>query len=236
MKLLNEFKLSVIIPTYNEEERIQQLVAFITEYGSYAICEIIVVDGGSTDNTCNAALSSGATVLHSDVCARSNQMNLGAKAATGNVLYFVHADVQLQPSFVADIRESIHLKYSAGCYRYQFDSAKRILKLNAYCTRFKGLMCRGGDQTLFVVKEVFDELNGFNQYYATMEDYDFIARLRSKHSFRIIPKNVLVSDRKYATNSWLRVQIVNFIAFTMFYLKVNPLEIKKTYSKLLTYR
>jgi rSAM/selenodomain-associated transferase 2 len=235
MNLSSEFKLSVIIPTYNEEERIQQLVEFIAEYGE-DVCEIIVVDGGSKDNTCKKAMSQGAKILVSEVCARANQMNMGAKVATGNVLYFVHADVRLQPSFVADIKESIQLDYSSGCYRYQFDSTKWILKANAYCTRFSGLMCRGGDQTLFVIKEVFDQLNGFNEYYSTMEDYDFIVRLRKEYTFRIIPKNVVVSARKYATNSWLRVQISNLIAFIMFYLRVNPLEIKKTYSKLLTYR
>jgi rSAM/selenodomain-associated transferase 2 len=235
MNLLTEFKLSVIIPTYNEGAGIQQLVVFIAEHGM-GVCEIIVVDGGSNDSTIEKASGAGAIVLKSDVCARANQMNLGANAATGNVLYFVHADVQLPSSFVADIRESIQLNYSSGCYRYQFDSDKTILKLNAYCTRFRGLMCRGGDQTLFVIKQVFDELNGFNEYYTVMEDFDFIIRLREKFSFRIIPKNVLVSARKYDSNSWLRVQIVNLIAFMMFNLKVNPLEIKKTYSKLLTYR
>jgi rSAM/selenodomain-associated transferase 2 len=235
MNLSSEFKLSVIIPTYNEEERIQQLVEFIAEHGE-DVCEIIVVDGGSKDNTCEKAMRQGAKILVSEVCARANQMNMGAKVATGNVLYFVHADVRLQPSFVADIKESIQLDYSSGCYRYQFDSTKWILKANAYCTRFSGLMCRGGDQTLFVIREVFDQLNGFNEYYSTMEDYDFIVRLRKEYSFRIIPKNVVVSARKYATNSWLRVQISNLIAFIMFYLRVNPLEIKKTYSKLLTYR
>jgi rSAM/selenodomain-associated transferase 2 len=235
MNLSSEFKLSVIIPTYNEEERIQQLVEFIAEHGEEA-CEIIVVDGGSIDKTCEKAMNQGAKVLTSNICARANQMNMGAKAATGNVLYFVHADVQLRPSFVADIKESIKLDFAAGCYRYQFDSTKRILKLNAYCTRFSGLMCRGGDQTLFVIKAVYDQLNGFNEYYSTMEDYDFIVRLRKEYSFRIIPKNVVVSARKYETNSWLRVQISNLIAFIMFYLRVNPLEIKKTYSKLLTYR
>jgi rSAM/selenodomain-associated transferase 2 len=236
MNLSTSFKLSVIIPTYNEQEGIQQLVAFIVQHGAADVCEIIVVDGGSTDSTCEHALRAGASVLKSEIRARANQMNLGAKAAVGNILYFVHADVKLLPSFVQDIKESIQLGYPAGCYRYQFDSDTRILKLNAYFTRFDRLICRGGDQTLFVIKEVFDKLNGFNEDYVVMEDYDFIVRLRKEYSFRIIPKNVLVSARKYATNSWLRVQIANLVAFGMFYLKVNPLEIKKTYGKLLTYR
>lgn len=162
-------------------------------------------------------------------------MNAGAQVAKGNVLYFVHADVELLPTFTSDIKEALAQNYQAGCYRYIFDSNKRILKINAYFTRFKSLMCRGGDQTLFVTKAVFNELSGYNEYYAVMEEYDFIRRLSRKHSFRIIPKNVIVSARKYDRNSWLRVQVVNLFTFIMFFLGRNPLDIKKTYSKLLNY-
>lgn len=235
MKSNQNIAISVIIPTYNEGDRTYRLVGFINQFAAGIVCETIVADAASTDNTCQQATLAGARVIQCSTKGRASQMNAGAKVAKGNVLYFVHADVELLPTFTSDIKEALAQNYQAGCYRYIFDSNKRILKINAYFTRFKSLMCRGGDQTLFVTKAVFNELSGYNEYYAVMEEYDFIRRLSRKHSFRIIPKNVIVSARKYDRNSWLRVQLVNLFTFIMFFLGRNPLDIKKTYSKLLNY-
>ncbi len=233
MKEFTDLQLSVIIPTLNEASRIQSLIQFIKQHGGNSVAEVIVVDGNSTDNTIEIAERAGAVVLRSPVRARANQLNAGAQFASGNVLYFVHADVKLQFSFSEDIRESLRLNFPAGCYRYLFDSDKRILKINAYFTRFSGLMCRGGDQTLYVTKSVFEELSGFDSYYTIMEDYDFIVRLRKKYAFRIIPKNVIVSARKYSGNSWLRIQVANLSVFLMFFLGRHPEKMKRVYYKLI---
>jgi len=228
---------SVIIPTINEAASIASLVTFIRENSAGANCEIVVVDGGSDDNTVKLAEQAGALVLHSSKKGRAAQMNLGSKHTTGSILYFVHADVQIPSSFMDDIQLTIQKGYDAGCYRYVFDSNKEILKVNAYFTRFDGLlMMRGGDQTLFVRREVFNTLKGFNEYYSIMEDYDFIIRLRKNHSFKIIQKDVIVSARKYETNSWLRVQFANLFIFILFRLERSPESMRMMYNKLLNYR
>ncbi|HYI79192.1 MAG TPA: glycosyl transferase, partial [Chryseolinea sp.] len=126
--------------------------------------------------------------------------------------------------------------HQAGCYRFKFDSSKFMLRFNSYCTRFKGIMCRGGDQTLFITKTLFLKLGGFNEYYTIMEDYDLIQRIREHAKFKIIPENVLVSARKYEKNSWLRVQSANFIVFMMYFLKKHPSQMKEAYRKMLNYR
>ena len=69
-----------------------------------------------------------------------------------------------------------------------------------------------------------------------MEDFDIIVRIRKVARFAIIPKDVLVSARKYDTNSWLRVQLANLTAFSLFFLKVPPTRIARTYKALLNYR
>ncbi len=228
-------KLSVIIPAFNEAQYIAERVRFAREYGGDAVCEVIVVDGRSEDQTKVFAEAAGARVLLSPVRSRAAQMNLGARHATGDVLYFVHADVQLLPSFAHDIATA--LAYSdAGCYRYVFDSPRFMLKINAWFTRFDRLMCRGGDQTLYVRRTVFEALNGFDEYYTIMEDYDFILRLRRQFRFHIIPKNVIVSARKYDTNSWLRVQWANLSVFIMFFQRQSPDAMRAKYRQLLTYR
>lgn len=228
--------ISVIIPTLNEEQNISKRIDFIQQFGREEVVEIIVVDGQSTDETRSLAAEAGAKVLIGPTQSRAAQMNHGARHASGEVLYFVHADVKLIHSFVQDIQDVIHGGYAAGCYRYRFDVDKIMLKVMAFFTRFDRIMCRGGDQTLCIKKEVFLALKGFDEYYTIMEDYDFIIRLKKNHKFKVIQKEVVVSARKYEMNSWFRVQSANLIIFIMFFLKRPPDQMKKMYKKLITYR
>lgn len=228
--------ISVIIPTFNEANNIVNLIQNLKEYGQNAIAEIIVVDADSSDDTAAVAHRAGAKVLNSAEPGRAIQMNLGAKKATGDILYFVHADTQINPDFVADIRQALAENYMLGCYRYVFDSPKPILKFNAYCTRFDRIWCRGGDQTLFVPKAIFTNLGGFKTDHRIMEDYEFILRARKQYQFKIIPKNVVVSARKYETNSYLRVQIANFSVFLLYFMGASQSRLVKTYKTMLNYR
>lgn len=118
----------------------------------------------------------------------------------------------------------------------QFDSPRRILQANGYFTRFNGIMCRGGDQILFIKKEVFNLLNGFIGDYVVIEDYDKIQRIQRKYPFKIIPKDILVSAQKYDTNSWVRVQVANLIAYLQYFLNRSPEKIALLYKKMLNYR
>jgi len=228
--------ISVIIPTFNEAENIARLVTSIKDLRRNEIIETLVVDAASSDATCSLAEQAGATVITTIQKSRACQMNIGAQQAKGEILYFVHADVKLLPSFVDDITRTVVDGYVSGCYRYVFDSKRFLLKVNAYFTRFDAIMCRGGDQTLFIQKKVFQSLGGFNELYTIMEDYDFLIRLRKNYTFKIIPKYIVVSARKYEANSWLRVQIANLSVFVMFFFRRSPHEMKQIYKILLTYR
>ena len=159
-------------------------------------------------------------------------MNLGAKQAMGDVFYFVHADVQLVSSFVEDIERALQT-CEAGCYRYVFDSNHALLKINAFFTRFPMMWCRGGDQTLFITRNLFEQLGGFDEYFEVMEDFDLIRRIKVHTRFHIIPKSVTASARKYEHNSYLKVQWVNLKAFRMFKRGVTPAEIRKYYKQAL---
>ncbi len=227
---------SAIIPTYNEADTIGRLVHDLRRYGGSQLIDILVVDADSPDGTADAARKAGATVCCPPKRGRAAQMNYGASRARGDVLYFIHADVQIHPNFTADIAYQLQTGSEAGCYRFRFDSPNPLLRFNSYGTRFSGLMSRGGDQTLFITRALFDRLGGFNEHYVIMEDFDMIARIRQVAHFAIIPKEVLVSARKYDTNSWLRVQLANLTAFSLFFLKVSPTRIARTYKALLNYR
>ncbi len=226
-------QISVIIPTLNEAAFIGPLVRFIKQHSSGHVAEVIVVDARSTDGTAEAATQAGAVVIRSTARCRAVQMNLGARKATGGILYFVHADVQLLPTFAHDILQALHSGACAGCYRYRFDSDSRLLRVNAWFTRFGSLVCRGGDQTLFIQRSLFEKLRGFDEWYTVMEDYDMVRRIAKAGRFTIIPKSIRVSARKYENNSWFRVQVANFTVFGMYVLGSSPNRMRRTYGRLL---
>jgi len=95
------------------------------------------------------------------------------------------------------------------------------------------MWCRGGDQTLFVTRQLFDELGGYDTHFRIMEEYDFIKRARQENPFKIIPKPVLVSARKYEHNGYLRVQIANLTVFNMYRLGCSQETLVNTYRNLL---
>ena len=228
--------LSVVIPTHNEAPTIAGLIQSLRRHDPRREVEILVVDAHSPDGTAAAARQAGATVLLAPKPGRAAQMNLGAAHAAGAVLYFVHADVGIHPDYVATIRAAVARGYGAGCYRFRFDSRHPLLRLNSYGTRFKGLMSRGGDQTLFITRALFARLGGFNERFVVMEDFEMIQRIRRQARFLLVPQDVLVSARKYETNGWLRVQVANLTAFSLYFLRVSPGRIARTYKAMLRYR
>jgi len=231
-------RISVIIPTLNEQMNIPALIESLQYSGGEALAEIIVVDAGSSDQTETVAQKAGAKVIKSPVRGRAVQMNYGVKFATGDILYFVHADTRVPVTFVSDIQQAIQEGYESGCYRFRFDSDKTMLKINNYLTHLNILTARGGDQTLFITRDLFTDLRGFDEYYVIMEEYDLLRRLwrKKRSAFKLIPKDVLVSARKYERNSWARVQFANLVAMTLFRLGTNPIRIARTYKKMLDYR
>lgn len=226
-------KLSVIIPTLNEAENIKKLIPFLFKQGGDFIHEILVVDGGSVDDTCQLAEELGAKVLRSEARSRAVQLNMGAQVAQANTLYFVHADSLPVLSFAEDIQIAIIKGYRAGCFRYRFDSDTLFLRLNSWFTKFNGLFSGGGDQTLFITRDFFNTLGGYDSEFCLMEDFELVKRIKKRTKFYVIPKSILVSARKYRDNSWLRVQLVNLYVFSLFHLGVAPQKLKKSYSTLL---
>lgn len=228
-------KISIIIPTYNEEATIGALVSFLKNNGREAIAEIIVVDGGSQDQTLTLAGEAGAIALLAPQKGRATQMNFGVSQATGDIFYFVHADSLPPATYVKDILTAITEGFVIGCYRFRFDSKKLLLKINSYCTRFDRIMCRGGDQSLFVTRAVFNEFKGYRNEFVIMEEYDFIRRVRQKYAFKIIPKDVLVSARKYDQNGYLRVNLANLTVFLLYLAGWSPYKLLNIYKRLINH-
>lgn len=238
---ISQSKLSIIIPTYNEAASIQALIDSIVSQSNPFIHQIIISDSpASTDDTLEIAkANANVLAVTSPQKGRSAQMNFGASLATGDILYFVHADTRLHPDFCTDIQQAIRNGYQLGCYRYLFDTYPTpLLRINSFFTRFNKIWCRGGDQTLFITQQAFQKLGGFKQDYLIMEDYDILLRAQEAQlAFKIIPKNVVVSARKYSTNGYFKVQLANFTVMCMFLKgKTSQQEMAEMYKKMLDYR
>lgn len=227
-------QISIVIPTLNEERNIQRLMPYLKGLPHQVyLKEVIVSDGGSTDNTVAVAKKAGARVLQAPSRGRAVQMNHGAAQSTGDMLYFVHADVIPPKTCLLDIVEATQEGHCMGCFAYDFDSRATLLRVNAFLTTFKWLASGGGDQTFYIPKKVFKELGCFDEKLPIMEDFDFVKRAKKKYPFHLIPKKVIVSARKYEQNSYLKVQIANVLVFSLFKMGVSPHKLATWYRQLL---
>ena len=220
--------ISVIIPAFNEQESISELISFIFEHGGQDI-EVILVDGGSEDLTVEMAKKTGAVALESPERGRSKQMNFGAKSATNRILFFLHADTYPPKSFRQDIIKAHQDGFGAGCYRLSFDKSHPILKFYCWFTRFDVDIFRFGDQGLFVAKDVFENVGRFDEKLIVMEDQEIVRSIKKVAKFRIFKDSVITSARKYEQVGIVKLQLIFTSILTKYYLGVDQQKIVDYY-------
>jgi rSAM/selenodomain-associated transferase 2 len=228
--------LSIIIPTYNEASTIAATLTHLQENLIGQHYEIIISDGGSTDETVAIVQENGAKIVISPVKGRSGQMNFGVSHALGDTYYFLHADSLPVPTFYTDIETAIAASFDCGSFRTKFDTRMLLLQLNAFFTRFNYLFFRGGDQSIFVKKTLWEAVGPYKEEMLIMEDYDFLSRIWIRGRFKLIPKATVVSARKYEQNSWLDVQLANLKIVKMYKKGASQEEMLTEYKQLLNYR
>jgi rSAM/selenodomain-associated transferase 2 len=222
-------EISVIIPVLNEEANIGPLIAATKNLGD---CEIIVVDGGSTDDTGNQA-SAADVRLKSDP-GRAIQQNAGARAAHEDVLLFLHADCRLQPGCLEAVQGALtDPKIVGGCFRQVIDAPgwKYRLMERGNAARVRWLGWAYGDQGIFVRKSVFDSLGGFPDL-KLMEDLYFVKRLRKAGRFVTLDVPILVSARRWQKAGFLRQTIRNWTLLALAHLGVSPNRLAKFYPQM----
>ncbi|MCB7482242.1 TIGR04283 family arsenosugar biosynthesis glycosyltransferase [Christiangramia sediminis] len=189
--------ISIIIPAYNEEKQLPVLLKHLEVSSSGDISEIIIVDGGSTDNTSKIAKDHPKVFYVPSEKGRAVQMNTGARLAKTEILYFLHADSFPPKNFDALIIDKVNNGDKAGCFQMKFDKDHWWLNLMGFFTKINHISCRGGDQSLFVTKELFNELGGFDESYQVYEDNEFIKRIYESGNFTVIKSWITTSARLY---------------------------------------
>tara|TARA_A100000171_G_scaffold52535_1_gene71400 strand:+ start:19528 stop:20397 length:870 start_codon:yes stop_codon:yes gene_type:complete len=195
--------LSIIIPVLNEAENITSVLKHLTTNASSEnIAELILVDGGSSDDTrllvneFSKDTEFNIQLLSSEK-GRAKQMNAGAKKATGDILYFLHADSFPPKKFDGLIISEVQKGNPAGCFKMKFDSNHWWLRLASYFTRFSWRACRGGDQSQFITRKLFDEIGGYDETFVIYEDNILINELYERKKFVVIQESLGSSARLY---------------------------------------
>ncbi|ARS36273.1 TIGR04283 family arsenosugar biosynthesis glycosyltransferase [Pontibacter actiniarum] len=225
-------KLSIIIPALNEEAVIADLLAYLQRHASSGT-EVILADGGSTDATRSIAEAMGVKVLRCERKGRGPQMNCAAAVATGDILYFLHADTFPPQGFEQQLRQAVGQGHGSGCYRLQFDLPHWFLRLNAWFTRFDADAVRFGDQSLFVRRDVFEKANGFDERLRLLEDQEIIGRLRKYGAFVVLPQQVTTSARKYSQHGVYKIQLGYFLIYALYKLGASQERLVRVYKRLL---
>ena len=214
--------ISVVIPTLNEAENLPHSIAAVRKNSSP--CQLIVVDGGSTDRTVTIAKELGAD-LFTSTPQRATQMNLGARHSSAGALLFLHADTILPPTAFRRIAAALakDSRIGGGAFARRFDSSSLFLRCTCLLAEFRNrtIGWHLGDQAIFVRRELFHELGGFRPM-DRFEDLDFSRRLGRSAKLATLRPPVATSARRFTNEGPVRRTVADFL-LTLAYLRGSEL-------------
>lgn len=221
-------QISIIIPTLNEADNIQST---INSTKSSKNIEIIVVDGGSKDETLLIAKSLGAKIIVSPP-GRANQMNMGAMVASGEILLFLHGDTRLPTNFEQMIRKTLAKPgIVAGAFALQINSPHWGLRFVEFGVKWRCnlLQMPYGDQAIFMTKDVFEKVGNFPEI-PIMEDFEMIRKLKHLGKIYLLSTPVITSPRRWLKKGILQTTLLNQIIIIAYLLGISPHQIRNWYS------
>lgn len=214
--------ISIIVPIHNEAGMLK-LTLEALKSASDSNVEILVVDGGSTDESKRIVEEMGLPLL-SAPSGRASCQNFGASQAKGSILFFVHADTIVPGNFCTVVRELLaNDKNLLGAFRFRIDERPWFAPLLEWGTnlRAKRAQLPYGDQALFLRKSVFDSLGGFPDQ-KLMEDFEFVRQVRAQGHVCIAQEHVVISSRRWKRMGYLNCLIVNQLIILAYTLGVTP--------------
>lgn len=220
--------ISIIIPTLNEEENIDKLAKGL----SSTDCQVIVVDGGSSDKTCEKIIYYGYTLVKSKP-GRAFQLNLGANEARGDILLFLHADSELPANFQGAIRTLLQKEECIlGAFSLGIQNPTLPMRFIAAMANFRSnfLHLPYGDQAFFLRKNDFFSLGKFPEI-PIMEDYVFVKTAGRKGKVRTLPQKVYTSARRWQRLGVLKTTIINQLVVAGYHLGISPERLRSLYRR-----
>lgn len=218
--------ISIIIPTLNEATTIKRVAAALARLrGEF---EVIIADGGSTDDTIQLAQQCGLRVVNAPR-GRGQQMNAGAQLAQGEALLFLHADTQLPNDALTLIAATLRDKrVGGGNFSLLFGGASRAARLltRLYPILRWGGMCYG-DSGIFVRRHLFAALGGYRNY-PLFEDCDLYQRLKRRAEFVRLPARAVTSARRFE-GRFVRTFALWSLLQTLYWLGVPPQLLNRLY-------
>ena len=220
--------ISVIIPAYNEEERIQHAIASVLAHRDEAEIEIIVADGGSSDATVSLARAHVQVVCSET--GRARQLNAAAEQARGDIFFFLHAHVTLPAGALARIDRAINAQGNDGGgfsnvfseHNRKIKRLGRVLNLRLRDNDHFGNTIFFGDNGIFVRRVAFEALGGFMAI-PIMEDYDFSKRMRERFNVvRICDPKLVVSPRRHVKAGFVGTRVQWILTRRLYEIGVSP--------------
>jgi rSAM/selenodomain-associated transferase 2 len=224
----NVLSISIIIPTLNEGDMIGELLGYL-HHLEHSV-EIIVVDAGSSDDTIDRAKSM-ATIVHSPR-GRGLQMNNGARFASGDILWFLHADCRPHPDSLRAMGEALtDPAIVGGAFEYNLDHPGFFFRLTEMASNAKNHLLRlvYGDMGIFVRRTVFESLGGYKEI-PVMEDMDFCKRLKRQGDIVILPYRINTSARRWMEEGIIKTWFRGYILQLAWVLGVSPDRLAKWYT------
>jgi rSAM/selenodomain-associated transferase 2 len=213
-------RISIIVPTLNEQQCIVETLRSLRQLEGEK--EIIVVDGGSSDETRSLACAQGAQVLTSSP-GRGVQMHAGSSKATGDVLWFVHADTTPPAHALEEIRKHLgDASTVGGNFGLVFDGPSRAARqLTAIYPLLRILGLCYGDSGIFIRREAYDRIGGFRAL-ALFEDLDLLRRLRRAGRFVHLPCKIVTSARRFEQRNFALTWLHWTALQVLYWCRVSP--------------
>lgn len=220
-------KISVIIPSLNEEKYLERTLQHILKLpGNF---EIIIADGGSADNTLKIAKNFQEVKLVNSKKGRAVQMNTGAEKASGDIFLFLHADTFLPENAYELITKTMEVPENiAGSFYLTWDKKHPILSMYSKWSKINLTLFTYGDHAIFINKEAFYKLGGYMDI-TFMEDIEIQERLRKAGKFVKLNAPVITSARRFEKTGTIKQFLIDIILVFSYKFGASPSRLKKFY-------